>query len=88
MKKAIVILFVLALCTTLLCGCRLSFLSSAGLSSFQYDNAAQYTVGGDFSSELPCISRDNSHICGDGTGEYEIDTTSGDLCIKKNGSSL
>ena len=46
MKKAIVCILVLVLCTTLLCGCRLSFRPFSGLSSIRYDDAAQYTAGG------------------------------------------
>ena len=40
------------------------------------------TVSGEYTSELPCAVKDNCCVCGDGSGDYEIDTTSGDVRIE------
>ncbi|MBS7402051.1 MAG: hypothetical protein ACI3UZ_00955 [Oscillospiraceae bacterium] len=45
--------------------------------SLNYD-----TVSGDFNSELSCTGKNGRYICGDGTGKYYIDTSSGDVYIK------
>ncbi|MDO4482069.1 MAG: DUF4097 family beta strand repeat-containing protein [Bacillota bacterium] len=39
------------------------------------------TVSGDFSSDIPCKGKDGNYIFGNGDGEYEIDTISGDINI-------
>ena len=46
MKKAFSIMMILAVCAGLLSGCRISVHSPIGLSSFYYDNAEKYVVGG------------------------------------------
>lgn len=40
------------------------------------------TVSGEYTSELPCAVKDSCCVCGDGSGDYEIDTTSGDVRIE------
>ena len=40
------------------------------------------TVSGEYTSELPCAVKDRCCVCGDGSGDYEIDTTSGDVRIE------
>ena len=40
------------------------------------------TVSGEYTSELPCAVKDGRCVCGDGSGDYEIDTTSGDVRIE------
>ena len=39
------------------------------------------SVSGDFSCELEIRAQGNRYICGNGSGEYEIDTVSGDINI-------
>ena len=46
MKKAFLIMMILAVCAGLLSGCRISIHSPTSLSSFYYDNAEKYVVGG------------------------------------------
>ena len=46
MKKIFSIMLILAVCAGLLSGCRISVHLPNGLSSFYYDNAEQYVVGG------------------------------------------
>lgn len=46
MKKTFSIMLILAVCTGLLSGCRVSVHLPVGLSSFYYDNAERYTIGG------------------------------------------
>lgn len=46
MKKTFSIMLILAVCIGLLSGCRVSIHLPVGLSSFYYDNAERYTVGG------------------------------------------
>lgn len=45
-RKMLSLMFVLATCASLLGGCRLSVQPPPGLSSFLYENAEQYTMGG------------------------------------------
>ena len=46
MKKAFTLILALTVSAALLCGCRMSFRPSLGLSSFRYDHGEQYTAGG------------------------------------------
>ena len=71
MKKLLVPLFAAALCTTLLCGCRMSLRPSVGLSSFRYDQAEQYTAGG--------------AVLSDAVERVEIHWLSGSVAVQAHG---
>lgn len=46
MKSIFLIMLILAVCAGLLSGCRISVHSPIGLSSFYYDSAEKYAIGG------------------------------------------
>lgn len=73
MKKILVPLFAVALCAALLCGCRMSFRPSMGLSSFHYDQAEQYTAGG--------------AVLSDAVERVEIHWLSGSVAVEAHGEN-
>ncbi len=44
------------------------------------------TVSGDFSSTLACQAGEGRYLFGSGTGDFSVDTTSGDLTIRPRGA--
>ena len=63
-----------------------SITSTSGNVSLGLISTADFTlekesVSGDFSCELDTKAQGNRYICGNGSGEYDIDTVSGDINI-------